>query len=211
MKNLILFLFIFGAVAVRAQNKPSLKDLLYSGKLKKDSSGIIRSTDDLSTKIDTSTKKDIQAVKANAPAANSELDKKIVTPKPGINSNVTLNASDIKDSAATIAAPGHGASTMTNTKLWKEYSDSLVKTLKADVLNSKKIKKDIYYLIVDYEIATDGLVTVTNISCTPENAFLQAQVRQLMDSTPLRLNPITDSSNQPKKVKRRQQIAVTKE
>jgi hypothetical protein len=32
-----------------------------------------------------------------------------------------------------------------------------------------------------------------------------------MDSAPLRLNPITDSSNQGKKVKRKQQIIITKE
>jgi hypothetical protein len=36
-------------------------------------------------------------------------------------------------------------------------------------------------------------------------------VKQILDSTPLRLNPVTDSNNQAKKVKRKQQISVTKE
>src|SRR5437763_1215247 len=57
MKTLVLALLIFGAFTVQAQQKQSLKDLLYSGKLKKDSSGVIRSTDDLSAKIDTTTKR----------------------------------------------------------------------------------------------------------------------------------------------------------
>jgi hypothetical protein len=86
-----------------------------------------------------------------------------------------------------------------------------VKTLKDEVLKSKQIKKNTYYLMVDYEIETDGQVTITNVTSTPENSFLQAQVKQIMDSTPFRLNPITDSSNQPKKVKRKQQFTISKE
>jgi len=93
----------------------------------------------------------------------------------------------------------------------KEYTDSLVKALNDEALKSKQIKKGTYFLMADYEIETDGQVTFTNVTSTPENAFLQAQVKQIMDSTPLRLNPVTDSSNQPKKVKRKQQFTVTKE
>jgi len=32
-----------------------------------------------------------------------------------------------------------------------------------------------------------------------------------MDSNPFRLNPVTDSNNQAKKVKRKQQFVITKE
>ena len=56
-----------------------------------------------------------------------------------------------------------------NQPILKEYMDSLVSTLKTDVLPSKKIKSDTYYLYVDYEIATDGEVEVTNVASSPEN------------------------------------------
>jgi hypothetical protein len=217
MKNLILTIFLFGGFAVQAQEKEkqSLKDLLYSGKLKKDSTGVIRNTDDLSKKIDTSTKKETQPVKTNVPAENVQQDKNAVISKTDVNTNVTTGGVDTvttkADSAATVGVPAATVPAKTNTKLWKEYTDSLVKTLKDEVLKSKQIKKNTYYLMVDYEIETDGQVTITNVTSTPENSFLQAQVKQIMDSTPFRLNPITDSSNQPKKVKRKQQFTISKE
>jgi hypothetical protein len=217
MKNLVLIIFLFGSLALQAQEKekPSLKNLLFSGKLKKDSTGVIRSTDDLSTKIDTSTKKEVAPVATNQPAPNVQQDKNATVSKDG----TTTTASGIAagtlttntDSAAAVAPAATTAPAKTNTKLWKEYNDNLVKTLNDEVLKAKQIKKNTYYLMVDYEIAPDGQVTFTNLTSTPENAFLTAQVRQIMDSTPLRLNPITDSSNQGKKVKRKQQIVVTKE
>ena len=231
MKYLILLLFLIGgALAVQSQEKKqSLKDLLFSGKLKKDSTGVIRSTDDLSQKIDTSTKKVPESVAANQPAANGQQpvangqqlpatiqqDKNAAISKSEATTNAsTVGAATVvagTDSAAAVAPAGNPAPTKTNTKLWKEYNDSLVKTLSDEVLKSKQVKKNTYYLMVDYEIAPDGQVTFTNLTSTPENAFLTAQVRQIMDSTPLRLNPVTDSSNQGKKVKRKQQIVITKE
>ncbi len=215
MKNLILTIFIFGGLAVQAQEKEkqSLKDLLYSGKLKKDSSGVIRNTDDLSKKIDTGSKKETQPGETSVPAANAQQNAVIL--KTNTNTNTLTTGVDkvttTADSAAIVAVPANTIPAKTNTKLWKEYTDSLVKTLNDEVLRSKQIKKNTYYLMVDYEIEPDGKVTITNVTSTPENAFLAAQVRQIMDSTPLSLNPVTDSSNQPKKVKRKQQFTITKE
>lgn len=215
MKSLIVIVFLIGGLAAHSQEKEkqSLKDLLYSGKLKKDSTGVIRSTDDLSKKIDTSTKKDTQAVKTSVPAANARRDTNAIT-NPAINANVTTGGDALttkSDSTATVAVPANIAPPKSNTKLLKEYTDSVVKILQDEALKSKQIKKNTYYLMVDYEIDTDGQVTFTNVTSTPESAFLQAQVKQILDSTPLRLSPVTDSNNQAKKVKRKQQFSVTKE
>ncbi len=215
MKNLILIIFLFGGFTLHAQEKEkqSLKDLLFSGKLKKDSTGVIRSTDDLSKKIDTSTKKETAPVATNQPAANVQ-DKNAAVSNAATTTSVSAIGADAvttKTDSAALVPLANTTPAKTNTKLWKEYSDSLVKTLNDEVLKSKQIKKNTYYLMVDYEIAPDGQVTFTNLTSTPENAFLTAQVRQIMDSTPLRLNPITDSGNQAKKVKRKQQIVITKE
>ena len=215
MKNVILAIFLFGGLAIQAQEKEkqSLKNLLFSGKLKKDSTGVIRSTDDLSTKIDTSTKKEAAPVAASQPAANAPDKNAAVSKGDPATSVSTIGAVAVTntDSAAVVPLASNTTPAKTNTKLWKEYTDSLVRTLNDEVLKSKQIKKNTYYLMVDYEIAPDGQVTFTNLTSTPESSFLTAQVRQIMDSTPLRLNPVTDSSNQGKKVKRKQQIVITKE
>lgn len=227
---MILVIFLFGAAfTMQAQEKQSLKNLLFSGKLKKDSTGVIRSTDDLSTKIDTGSKKENQSVAAatNVPTANAQQDNNAVIPNtaqqgnnaaatktaviPGVVTSGGDTATNKTDTAAAVAVPVTTPPPKSNTKLLKEYTDSVVRALQDEALKSKQIKKNTYYLMLDYEIDTDGQVTFTNVTSTPENSFLQAQVKQILDSTPLRLNPVTDSNNQAKKVKRKQQISVTKE
>jgi hypothetical protein len=226
-KTILVMLLIGGAFTVQAQEKQSLKNLLFSGKLKKDSTGVIRSTDDLSTKIETGSKKDTQSVAvATSVLATAQKDNNAVVP----NTPQQGNAAAAKTAVIPGVVVASGGDTLTNkadstaavpvattpppksnTRLLKEYTDSVVRALQEEALKSKQIKKNTYYLMLDYEINTDGQVTFTNVTSTPENSFLQAQVKQILDSTPLRLNPVTDSNNQAKKVKRKQQISVTKE
>jgi hypothetical protein len=226
MKYVILILFLAaGTYSVQAQEKKqSLKDLLFSGKLKKDSTGVIRSTDDLSQKIDTATKKEIQSVnstasapnvQSNAPAVNVQQGNTAVSSNAGVTTTAVATGLDTiaakVDTAATVAVPVTAAPVKSNTKLLKEYTDSLVRTLQEGPLKAKQIKKDTYYVMLDYEIDTDGKVTFTNVTSTPESSFLQAQITQILDSSPLRLAPVMDSNNQGKKVKRKQQFSVTKD
>jgi hypothetical protein len=221
MKNFILLLILVTVIcAVQAQDKPKLKDLLFSGKLKKDSTGMIRSTDDLSKKIDTSSKKvdssvvkkDVQSVNANSPTTNVAQNSTAPVTTTAVTGTVAANIGDKTANTDTAAvAPVTTTSVKSNSKIWKDYTDSLTKVLQEEVLKAKQIKKDTYFILVDYEIATDGQVTINNVTSSPENAFLQGQIKQIMDSTPLKLNPVTDSNNQAKKVKRRQQFTVTKE
>ena len=215
MKKGILFLLLAGTFTANAQ---SLKDLLYSGKLKKDSNTVIRKTDDLSTKIDTGQKKgpepkittvsgDSLVKKLNPVTGDSSFVKKV---NPQADSlaivveaadSLTSAGADIKDNIAPVKS---------NNKIWKEYTDSLVSSLKTEVLSSKKIKKETYYLMIEYEIGTDGKVNITNVISTPENAFLQGQVTERMH-TPPQLTPALDSANQPRKVKRKYSFNITKE
>src|SRR5579875_1064684 len=71
MKKLLLLALLPFAVAVHAQDKPKLKDLLFGGKLKQDSTGVIRSTDDLSAKIDTTTKREVVIEKTKTVTTDS--------------------------------------------------------------------------------------------------------------------------------------------
>src|SRR6476646_5885520 len=112
MKNLFLAILLFAGFAAQAQEKEkqSLKSLLFSGKLKKDSSGVIRSTDDLSSKIDTSTKKEVAAapVTKPLPPVNSQ---PVTTAKEG-----DRKVSIPKDEKATIiATPVDSSNMSTNT------------------------------------------------------------------------------------------------
>ena len=210
MKKLFLFLFLIAAFVTNAQEKQSLKDLLYSGKLKKDSSGVVRKTDDLSTKIDTTTKKEI-VVEKTKPTTPIVETKQTIT---GTNTNGEITKVEDKDTASfEIVAniPATAAPTKTNTKLWKEYNDSLTKILKAEILSAKQIKKETYYMSFDYEIGTDGTVTVNTVSSTPSNAYLLAQVKQILDYNPPKLNATLDSNGQPRKVKRKQSFTITKD
>ncbi len=234
MKYILLCFFLVGAMAVNAQEKQSLKDLLYSGKLKKDSSGVVRSTDDLSTKIDTTTKKEPEAqaqkpeaLKVTAPVADAT--KEAVPAKETANEqNVPVNPSvdrvqatvqnssdavETADTTAAVATPSvPAAAPKTNTKIWKEYTDALVKNLHENVLKSKQVKKESYFVTIEYEIGTEGQVNILNVTTMPSNAYLQAQVKQIVESNPpAYLNPAIDSAGVAKKVKRKQNFTVTKD
>ena len=98
-----------------------------------------------------------------------------------------------------------------NNKIWKEYIDSLQGSLKAEVLTNKKVKKETYYMMVEYELGTDNQVSILNVMASPENTFLQEQVKERILYNPPQLNPVLDGNNQPKKVKRKYSFTITKE
>src|SRR5207253_1143940 len=98
-----------------------------------------------------------------------------------------------------------------NTKIWKAYTDSLVTVLKTEVLPNKKVKKETYFLTVDYEMGTDGQLSINSVVSDPENEFLANQLKERMIQSPPQLAPVLDSNNQPRKVKKRQNFSITKE
>ncbi len=196
MKNgIIVFALVAFAIAAKAQTKPSLKDLLYGGKLKSDTGTVIRKSDDLSTKIDTTTKKIAPAPMPKSTIATTDLN--AITTR-----DTALSEPVVKESTA--------APKSTN-KIWKEYTDSLAGALKSEVLSSKKIKKETYYLTVDYELGADGVVSVSNVTCDPENAILQGQVKDRITSAPPQLAAVVDSTGKARKVKKRFAFNITKE
>jgi trehalose/maltose hydrolase-like predicted phosphorylase len=195
MKKGIFFLLLAGTVTANAQ---SLKDALYGGKLKTDSGTLIRKTDDLSSKIDSNRKKpmELEKNKLIAAARDSSMNK---TTAP-------------TDSAATAGADikVNNTAVKDNNKIWKEFMDSIIVILKEEVLTSKKIKSGTYYLFVEYEIGTDGQVSITNVISTPENSFLQQQVKERLLLTAPQMNPVLDSANKPRKAKKRYNFNITK-
>jgi hypothetical protein len=220
MKKGILFLLIAFSFTAKAQ---SLKDLLYSGKLRNDSNSVVRKTDDLKSKIDTTDRKAAaeKAAASQTVVAVIPSDSLKKTNLPA-DANATVAASKpavpgqaVPANDSTVAAPVEAvtppAPVKTNSKIWKEYTESLVTTLKAEVLSNKKVKKETYYVLADYEIGTDGKAELTNLTVSPDNAFLLEQVKKRLADNPPAFTPVMDSSNQPKKVKRKFNFYLTKE
>jgi hypothetical protein len=195
MKKGILLLLLASSVSVNAQK---LKDLLYSGKLKNDSGTVVRKSDDLSTKIDTVKKKPAEPEKIKLTAAVKDSSAQQPTAQPG---SVTFTPAEAKD---------NNTVTKDNTKIWKTYMDSMLITFKDEVLTSKKIKNGTYYVLVDYEIGPDGHVTINNIYPSPENSYLQQQVKERLMLTAPQLNPVLNSTGQPRKVVRKYNFTLTK-
>jgi hypothetical protein len=204
MKKAILFVLIISAANANGQK---LKDLLYSGKLKMDSTGVVRSTDDLKSKTDTSQKKaEPQKAKLNSRVApDSSLNKADNTSTQAITAVSTDETTSTASVTSTSTTP-----VKSNNKIWKEYTDSKANNLK-DLFSAKKVKKETYFFTVEYEIGTDGVTNINNVTVTPENDFLAASVKQLIESSPPQLSPVLNSAGQPVKVKRRHNFSYTKE
>ncbi len=212
-KILFLLLLMAGTATVQAQ---SLKDLLYGGKLKSDSNTVVRKTDDLKAKIDTVQKKPVVAAAEKATVvAPADSAKGAAVQKDAAATVAVMGVDTVETTAAVeTEAPVEAAAAVpakSNTKLWKEYTDSLVATLKPELENAKKVKNGTYHVLVSYEIETDGKVTATNVGITPANEMLHALIRQYIDSTPLQLAPTTDSAGQPRKVRRSGSFTITKD
>lgn len=185
-KFILLGSIITLATSINAQ---SLKDALFSGKLKNDSGSTVRKTDDLSTKIDSTRKKPVEAEK----------------PKPTEIKTVVSGSSP----ADTISVHSK-TSTKDNNKSWQNFVDAVVDALKTEVLNSKKIKKDDYSVMVDYVIDVSGQVTISNVFITPESKFLEEQVKERLSiDTPI-LSPVLGSNGKPRKANKRVSFTLAK-
>jgi hypothetical protein len=196
MKKTILFLLI--VLATTISNAQSLKEALYGGKLKTDTGSVLRKGDDLSSKIDSSRKKEVVPEKKMDALSMDSIKKWTTQP-------------DSSAVATVIDKTNSNAVTKDNNKLWKEFVDSLISTLNQEVMTSKKINKGNYYITVDYAIATDGQVAITNVLLVPENKFLQEQIRERLSIDTPRLNPVLAGNGAPRKVTKRYNFTLTKE
>ncbi|HQV60015.1 MAG TPA: hypothetical protein PLG08_04535 [Chitinophagaceae bacterium] len=195
MKKGILFLLLVSTLTSNAQ---SLKDALYGGKLKTDSGTVIKKGDDLSSKIDTSKKKPVEPEKTKITAV-------------AMDSSITKMTVQTDSAAIVVNKLDNNTVSKDNNKIWKEFMDTVISTLKQEVMTSKKIKKGDYYVMVDYEIGLDGQVTVTNVFPSPENKYIQEQVKERLSIDTPRLNPVLSGNGKPRKVVKRTNFTITKD
>ena len=153
MKKGILLLLLISSVFANAQ---SLKEALFSGKLKNEPGTVIRKGDDLASKMDTATRKttdETAKAKAISPALDSSAKNLTTTASTGITG---LDKNDnVSASTDTIAATETATAPKDNNALWKEYIATIISTVKNEVLPSKKVKSGSYSVLIVYAIGTD--------------------------------------------------------
>jgi hypothetical protein len=193
MKRGIFFLLLVTTVSANAQ---TLKDALYGGKLKTDSGTVIKKGDDLSTKIDSNRKKPVEPEKT-----------KPVTAIPDVSKEKT---SAVNDTIAAVGKTDPALVTKDNNKIFKEFIDAAIVTLNTEVMSSKKIKKGDYFMMVDYAIEMDGKITINNVYPTPENKFLEEQVKERLSIDTPQLSPVLAGNGKPRKVMKRYNFTLTK-
>ncbi len=215
MKKGILFLLLIGSIFAKAQ---TLKEALYGGKLKNAPGSVIRKGDDLTTKMDTvrKTANDTAITKTTVLRVDSSTKRGTIQ-----TDSTVISAMDTKDSisgSANTAVPNtatasneNPAALKDNNVAWKEYIDSVTSIVKIEVLPSKKIKNGTYYVTVSYAIGTDGQVAINNVLLTPENSFLQQQIKDRLALDAPRLNPVLTSSGTPRKSSKNYNFTLAKE
>ena len=202
MKTVFVVILIAGAFSVKAQ---SLKEALYSGKLKSDSVKVLRKSDDWASKIDTGTHKPVDSMKTKAMLVARDSSGQGMMVQTDSTSIATASPeNNIPVAKESVAAPKD------NNKIWKDFTDEFSKTLKTEMLPSKKIKNGTYSVLIEYEIGVDGQISVRNVSCSPENSFIEQQVKERLQMTAPQMVPLLNNYGKPRTAVKKYTLILTK-
>lgn len=180
MRSLFIFLLFFLNASCPGQ---SLKDSLFSGKLKVDSALLIKSKANV-------TKPPPDSAQKALPASEKKAGADSLVKQSG------AEKTEIKFSD--------------NNKIWKKFVDEYTATITSEISSTKKVKRGTYSVMIDYEIGTDGAITTKNVTCTPGSDYLVEQIKERMMPNAPRLAPLIREGVARKSVKR-QMIVFTKE
>lgn len=211
MKPVLVLALLVAATSTKAQ---SLKETLFSGKLKSDTGSVVRKGDDLSTKIDTTTRKKPVPVVETGQIVTATLDSAgniITTAVPGDGvTGTAVNSTGSPIPAVDSAGNPIPAAPRDNNAVWKDYMEEFSSTLRTDIANSKKVKSGTYSILIDYVIGVDGQVSVNNVNVAPENSFIAEQVKERITLTAPRLQPLLGTNGKPRQASRKQTITIAK-
>ncbi|MGZ8509095.1 MAG: hypothetical protein ACXWWA_01910 [Chitinophagaceae bacterium] len=225
MKAIVLITFILLAYSAKSQ---SLKEALYSGKLKADTGAVIRKGDSL--KIQENMAQKIIADSINKVVADSlklvadsikkeaietakneaiEVAKEKAIAEGKDTTNIDTIAVINAMNAETAKAENKAVS-KDNTVVWKTYIDEMTTSIKAEALQSNKVKKGNYFVLIDYKVNPDGQVSITSVSVDPQNSFLEQNIKDRLTLNPAKLNPIVDANGRARTVNRKQTLNLVK-
>lgn len=186
MNRIFLLAVLFISSACFAQ-KTSLRDSLFSGKLKADSALVAKSK------------------------VNEEKVKEDSIKRVQIDSLKKIGADTTQITGATTITPVKTELKYSdNNRTWKKFTDEYTKIITAEMANNKKIKKGGYTVTLEYEIGTDGVVSTKNIICDPKSeAVIDLINTKMMANAPLLAPQIVNGA--PKKSSKRQILVFMKE
>ncbi len=206
MKRTLLIFLLLAAGQLQAQ---SLKDLLFSGKMKTDSGTVVRKGEDLKDKVDTATKKPAPVASEKAKPASVNTDSVKIASVP-VAAPAPANTEAVKPAEEAAPASPQATATRDNNRIWKEFVDTVLGSIKAEVLSSKKIKKGDYSITIDYAINVDGTVTIGNIFVSPESSHLQEQLKERLGIDTPKLSPMLNTNGTARKVNKRYTALLSK-
>jgi acetyl/propionyl-CoA carboxylase alpha subunit len=225
-KGIFLLLLITSLFAADAQ---SLKEALYGGKLKNQPGTVVRKGDDLAKleaekkeaelKVVDSLRTDSLAkvtARLSTDSATNLSDSVAVTAVATGDttlqtSAIATPASEDREAPKEEAPAENAVDPKDNNALLKAYMNGLVTTLKSEVLSSKKVKDGSYYVLVSYAIETDGQLNITDVFVSPENDFMQKQIKERLSLDTPKLNPVLSSSGKARKVNKKYNFTLVKE
>lgn len=184
MKLSFLAILLFAVSSVMAQ---SLRDSLFSGKLKADPGKTLVSKD---------TSKYV--VKRNETVSSAPGDKK---KEEGGKDEISKPDADMPDSLNKLY--------YAKQKLWKRFIENNTTIISQQADGSRKVKKGEYTVEINYEIGLNGRVTATGITCNPPNDFILEQVTEMMKRPPV-LSPPIYSDGKPRKLNAVQPLTIVK-
>jgi hypothetical protein len=159
----------------------SLRDSLFSGKLKADSATVAKSR------------------------VNEQKQREDSVRRVQIDSLKKIGADTTQLTATTSATPKVELKYADNNKTWKKFVDEYRAIITSEMQISKKIKKGDYTVTLEYEIGTDGVVSTKNIS----DGLVDLIKERMMTNAPQLAPQIVNGA--PKKSSRRQILVFSKE
>ena len=185
MNRLFLLAVLFIGTNCFAQK--SLRDSLFSGKLKADSALVAKSK------------------------VNEEKVKEDSIKKVQIDSLKKIGADTTQITGVTTITPVKPELKYAdNNKTWKKFTDEYTKIVTAEMANQKKIKKGGYTVTLEYEIGVDGVVSTKNIICDPRSEALIDLINERMMANAPQLAPQV-VNGAPRKSSKRQILVFVKE
>jgi len=182
MNRIFLILVLFISSTGFSQ---SLRDSLFSGKLKADSALVAKS-------------------KVNEQKAKENSVRRVQ-----VDSLKKIGA-DTTHLTTTVPAAKPELRYADNNKTWKKFVDEYKAVISAEMQTSRKIRKGDYTVTLEYEIGTDGVVSTKNIICDPKSETLVELIRdRMMPNAPQLAPQIVNGT--PKKSSRRQILVFSKD
>lgn len=188
MKTLLLIIVLLSTTSVMAQ---SLKDSLYSGKLKNP----------------------LKQAEVAKDSAKLEVAKNDTGSKNNVISSVSTSTEN--KTGTDVQRPDDTMPDSLNKlynakqKAWQRfiYQQTMIIAQMAD--ESRKVKKGEYFIEFDYEIGLNGRVKVSNITCYPKNEFMMETVTDIMSRPPVLAPPIY-GDGKPRIATAKQQMTILK-